>query len=144
MPRLPAIALLSALVPVLVLHGGTARAGVLGDDYNIMVPEKGVKPPPHKAKRRGSSVIVAPAPLPAPQPYVPPVAPVVTNNPPAVPPPLVAPNGQVLPNMPSIIGAGPNGTETYQDRAVRCAHQAGVYGGATGNPSAYVGSCINQ
>ena len=128
----------------LSLPAAPARAGVLGDDYNIMVPEKRAKPPPRKAKRRGSSVIVAPAPLPSPQPFVPPTAPTVTANPPAVPPPLVAPSGQVLPNMPSIIGAGPNGTETYQDRAVRCAHQAGVYNGATGNPSTYIGSCINQ
>jgi hypothetical protein len=62
-----------------------------------------------------------------------------------VPPPLYVPQtGQVLPNMPTISGAGPRGAETSQDRAVRCANQAGVYGSAAGNPSGYIGSCINQ
>jgi hypothetical protein len=62
-----------------------------------------------------------------------------------VPPPLYVPQtGQVLPNMPTISGAGPRGAETSQDRAVRCANQAGVYGAAAGNPSGYIGSCINQ
>jgi hypothetical protein len=62
-----------------------------------------------------------------------------------VPPPLYVPQtGQVLPNMPTISGAGPRGAETSQDRAVRCANQAGVYGAAAGNPSGYVNSCINQ
>ena len=36
------------------------------------------------------------------------------------------------------------GVETYQDRAARCAHQAGVYGQAAGDRNAYIGSCINQ
>jgi hypothetical protein len=38
----------------------------------------------------------------------------------------------------------PGGAETYQDRAARCAHQAGVYGQAAGDRNAYVDSCINQ
>jgi hypothetical protein len=113
------------------------------DDYSIMVPEKGAKPPAHKT-RHGSSVIVAPAPLPPPLHYVPPTIPSVENNPPAVPPPIVAPSGQVLPNLPSAIGANPGGVETHQDRASRCAYQAGVYGNVTGNPSAYLGACVNQ
>jgi hypothetical protein len=41
-------------------------------------------------------------------------------------------------------GSGPRGTETFQDRASRCAHQAGVYGQAAGDRNAYVGTCINQ
>jgi len=36
------------------------------------------------------------------------------------------------------------GVETYQDRAARCAHQAGVFGQAVGDRNAYVDSCINQ
>jgi len=41
--------------------------------------------------------------------------------------------------------SGPGGTETFQDRAARCAHQAGVYGpSATGDRNAYIGGCINQ
>jgi hypothetical protein len=41
-------------------------------------------------------------------------------------------------------GAGPGGAETGQDRALRCGHQAGVYGEQAGNREAYVGGCINQ
>ena len=64
---------------------------------------------------------------------------------PRVPPPLVVPQtGQALPNLPAVAPSGPHGSETYQDRAVRCAHQAGVYGDTTGNRSAYIGNCINQ
>jgi hypothetical protein len=48
--------------------------------------------------------------------------------------------GRLLPNLPP-----PGGTETSQDRSARCAHQAGVYGPAlTGDPGAYIRSCINQ
>ena len=37
------------------------------------------------------------------------------------------------------------GAETFQDRAARCSHQAGVYGpGSTGDRNSYVGGCINQ
>ena len=57
---------------------------------------------------------------------------------------LVPETGRVLPNLPTVSGSGADGAETSQDRAVRCAHQAGVYGQAAGNPSAYIGSCINQ
>ncbi len=62
-----------------------------------------------------------------------------------VPPPIYVPEtGRLLPNLPSLPGAGPGGAETGQDRALRCAHQAGVYGEQAGNREAYVGSCINQ
>jgi hypothetical protein len=92
--------------------------------------------------RRGSSNPVYPAPLPGPQ--APAAAPRI--EPPSrratVPPPLFVPEtGRTLPNLPA---AGP-GAETSQDRATRCAHQAGVYGpSATGSPAGYIGSCINQ
>ena len=39
-------------------------------------------------------------------------------------------------------GAGRSGD--LQDRAARCAHQAGVYGQAAGDRGTYVGTCINQ
>ena len=83
--------------------------------------------------------------MPAPQVYNPPPSQqVVTPRPSALPPPLVVPQtGQALPNLP-MIGSGPGGTETSQDRALRCAHQAGVYGAAAGDRNAYVGGCINQ
>jgi hypothetical protein len=62
-----------------------------------------------------------------------------------VPPSLYVPEtGRVLPNLPSLPGAGVGGVETGQDRALRCAHQAGVYGAAAGDRNAYIGSCVNQ
>ena len=98
----------------------------------------------HKA-RHGSSNPVYPTPLPAPQGFMPPPSHEVVTHPPALPPPLYVPQtGQILPNLPTVSGAGPGGAETYQDRAARCAHQAGVYGAAAGDRNAYVGSCINQ
>jgi len=95
--------------------------------------------------RHGSSNPVYPTPLPAPQGFTPPPSREVVTRPPAVPPPLYVPEtGRTLPNLPAVSGAGPGGAESYQDRAARCAHQAGVYGQAAGNPGAYIGGCINQ
>ncbi len=117
--------------------------------YDIMRPEKPAakKPPPkHKHRAaRGSSTIVYPAPLPPPAHYNPQPPPSVITRPAEVPPPLLVPQtGRVLPNLPTAVPSGPNGTETYQDRAVRCAHQAGVYGQTAGDRPSYIGSCINQ
>jgi hypothetical protein len=97
--------------------------------YNIMAPEPGV-PPKYKTPRGSTEHVVIPPSAPTPQ--------IRT----VVPPLLVIPQtGQVIPNLPVLAPSGPNGTETYQDRAVRCAHQAGNYGG---DRTAYVGTCINQ
>ena len=113
------------------------------DRYTIMKPEK--PEPMQRFKARGSSNPVYPAPLPAPQGYVLPRSQEVRTNPAAVPPNMYVPQtGAVLPNLPTLSGSGPGGRETSQDRAVRCAHQAGVYGAAAGDRNAYVGSCINQ
>ncbi|MDP2411940.1 MAG: hypothetical protein Q8M26_16850 [Pseudolabrys sp.] len=71
--------------------------------------------------------------------------PSLPQRPSAPPPPIAVPQtGAVLPNMPTISGSGPGGTETAQDRAVRCAHQAGAYGDAAGDRNAYIGSCVTQ
>ena len=43
--------------------------------------------------------------------------------------------------LPAVPGAGIGGRETGQDRAMRCQHQAAVYG-QTG--TGYLGACINQ
>jgi hypothetical protein len=61
------------------------------------------------------------------------------------PPPIVSPQtGQALPNLRTIAPSGPRGTETFQDKAARCAHQAGMYGAAAGDRSSYIGTCVNQ
>jgi len=114
----------------------------------IMRPEqappakKGVKTP---RKARGSSNPVYPIPLPGPQ-HPSPVphletAPQRTQVPPSL---YVPETGRLLPNLPAM-GSGAGGAETFQDRAARCAHQAGVYGpNATGDPGSYIRNCINQ
>ncbi len=61
------------------------------------------------------------------------------------PPPLYVPQtGQVLPNIRTLSPSGPNGTETFHDKATRCVHQSGMYGARAGDPGAYVGGCVNQ
>jgi hypothetical protein len=102
-------------------------------------------PIPHQA--RGSSNPVYPVPLPAPQ--HPLAVPHYRALPPQraqTPPPLFVPEtGRTLPNLPSAgRGLGPGGGESFQQRAARCHQQAGIYGQAAGNPSAYINSCINQ
>ncbi|HEY1311632.1 MAG TPA: hypothetical protein VGF02_11845 [Pseudolabrys sp.] len=99
--------------------------------YNIMRPEPGV-PPKYKTPRGSTEHVVIP-----PSTEVPASLPQA-----AVAPSFVVPQtGQVVPNQPVLAPSGPNRTETYQDRAVRCATQAGNYGG---DHTAFVGSCINQ
>ena len=115
-----------------------ARAQSDDERYNIMRPEKGARPaqpepwlaPKYKSPRGSRQHVTIPRPQPAPQ------------QPAQVPPPLYVPEtGRVLPNLPA---PGSGGRETTQDRAARCAHQAGVYGPAAGDRNAYIGSCINQ
>jgi hypothetical protein len=61
----------------------------------------------------------------------------------AVPPPLFVPQtGQTFQNLPTLSGSGPGGAETFQDRAARCVHQAGVSGQAT--TGSEIGACLNQ
>lgn len=124
--------LLALTAFVSVLPG---RAQSADDRYSIMRPEQPEPwlPPKYKSPRGTRQHIVAPRPIEVPQ--------LQTTT----PPPLYVPQtGQVLPNLPSVSGAGPGGRETSQDRALRCANQAGVYGSAAGDRNTYVGSCINQ
>ncbi len=102
------------------------------DRYNIMRPEPWL-PPKYKSPRGSTEHVVIPPPA---RPLPPPAG---------VPPPLYVPQtGRALPNLPNPAPAGPHGQETFQDRAARCAHQAGVYGQAAGDRSTYINSCINQ
>jgi hypothetical protein len=142
--RIPLIALLTLSVMVLAL---SARAQSADDkDYNIMAPEKGTakKPVPAPVRKhpRGSSTLVVPTPLPPPLHYNPPPVQAVTPPSMPVPPSLYVPQtGMVVPNLPSAVGS----SESSQDRAIRCSHQAGVYGpNMTGDRNTYVGGCINQ
>ena len=128
--RFPLIVLI-ALTALVSAAPGRAQSD---DDarYNIMTPEPWL-PPKYKSPRGSTEHVVIPRPAPA----LPPPA--------AVPPPLYVPQtGRLLPNLPALAPSGPNGSETSQDRAARCAHQAGVYGQAAGDRGAYIGSCINQ
>ena len=127
--RYPLIALLALAVLMPAL---SAYAQSDDDRYNIMRPEPWL-PPKYKSPRGSTEHVVIPPPVSVPQPHA------------GVPPLLYVPQtGRTLPNLPSVSGAGPNGAETSQDRAARCAHQAGVYGQAAGDRNAYIGSCINQ
>jgi hypothetical protein len=132
--------LLSAL-PATPTHAQGNNYDIMRDDYSIMVPEKGSRreqpepwlAPKYKSPRGTVKHVTIPKSKIVPYPSA------------TVPPPIVVPQtGRVLPNLPTVPGAGPGGRETYQDRAARCAHQAGVYGQAAGDRGTYVGTCINQ
>ena len=106
-----------------------------------MAPEKGYKPsrpepwlaPKYKSPRGTVKRVNLPKSKIVPMPIA------------TLPPPIVVPStGQVLPNLPTVPGAGRGGAETFQDRAARCTHQAGVYGQAAGDRGTYVGTCLNQ
>lgn len=133
-----ALAIAALLAPTLPSHAQT-----VDDPYTIMRPEPGTRQPkavepwlaPKYKSPRGSN---EQATVPRQWQTTPPLRA-------EVPPPIYVPEtGRLLPNLPALPGAGPGGRETGQDRALRCAHQAGAYGDATGNREAYVGGCINQ
>ena len=132
--------LLSAL-PATPTRAQGNNYDIMRDNYSIMVPEKGSRreqpepwlAPKYKSPRGTVKHVTIPKSKTVPYPSA------------TVPPPIVVPQtGRVLPNLPTVPGAGPGGRETYQDRAARCAHQAGVYGQAAGDRGTYVGTCINQ
>ncbi|MGH6725799.1 MAG: hypothetical protein ACREB8_04545 [Pseudolabrys sp.] len=119
-----------------------AHAQSESDRYTIMVPEKRTRPEPpepwlppkYKSPHGTRQHVVVPRPARVARPRA------------TVPPSLYVPEtGRTLPNLPTVSGSGAGGSETYQDRAARCAHQASVYGSAvTGDRNAYIGGCINQ
>ena len=119
----------------------SAHAQAFDDPYSIMRPEPGSRQqqpepwlaPKYRSPRGTREHVEAPRHLSPPPRQA------------TVPPPIIAPEtGRALPNLPTLAPSGPNGTETFQDRAARCANQAGIYGNAAGNRNAYVGTCINQ
>jgi hypothetical protein len=137
MPRHPYLKVMTRFAAVLIAIAlaAPATAGVLDDDsYSIMKEEP--TPPgvvkPYKSPRGTKKHVTVPRRAPD-QPRVIP----------QMPPPIINPQtGQAYPNLPPPApGAGLGGGETGQDRAMRCAHQAGVYGQAGTN---YLATCINQ
>ena len=130
--------LLALLAGLAVAHAQSAD-----DPYSIMRPEPAGKnpqpvepwlPPKYKSPRGTRQHVSHPPPAEAPP-----------QRRAQTPPPILVPEtGRVLPNMPVLPGAGPSGAETGQDRALRCAHQAGVYGDAAGDRNTYINTCINQ
>jgi hypothetical protein len=123
-----------------MLSAVSARAQT-GDDFSIMVPERGYKPsrpepwlpPKYKSPRGTVKRATLPKSTTVPMPNA------------AVPPDIVVPQtGKVLPNLPTVSGSGRGGAETFQDRAARCSHQAGMYGQAAGDRGTYMGTCLNQ
>jgi hypothetical protein len=122
----------AAVMIALALVAGAASSFAQVDyqgRYNIMRPEPRV-PPKYKTPRGSTEHVVIPPSTEAPSPQA------------AVSPTFVVPQtGQLVPSQLVLAPSGPNRTETYQDRALRCATQAGTYGG---DRTAFVGTCINQ
>jgi hypothetical protein len=134
--RIMILSIAAALAGGLFAPDAQARGDITGDDYSIMTPEKGSMPEPWLAPRYKSphgtvkSVIIPKSRI---------VTPPSANIPPSV---VVPQTGQTFQNLPTPSGSGPGGAETFQDRAARCANQAGIYGQATSG--SYMGACINQ
>jgi hypothetical protein len=140
-PSLILVLFLSALPTAFARAQAGGDYNIMRDKYSIMVPEKGARreqpepwlAPKYKSPRGTVKHVTTPKPTTVPFPTA------------TVPPPIVVPQtGRVLPNLPTVPGAGPGGRETFQDRAARCAHQAGVYGQAAGDRGTYMGTCVNQ
>jgi len=131
---------IAIVVPVISAVPSHAQNSILGNNYNIMVPEKGYKPsqpePWLAPKYKSPSGTVNRVKLPK--------STVVPTPNARVPPDLYVPQtGKVVPNLPTVSGSGRGGAETFQDRAARCAHQAGVFGQGADRGS-YMGACVNQ
>ena len=103
------------------------------DTYSIMRPEPWVAP--RREPLRGLPERPRAAkPRPAPPPRV------DVGEP---PPPIVLPNGRVVPNLPPVRqGIVPDGSrETFGDRAARCAHQSSAFGVPAGENPSYMHNC---
>jgi hypothetical protein len=130
------VLLLLSAMPAAPAQAQTSN--ILGDNYSIMVPERGSKrelpepwlAPKYKSPRGTVKHVVIPK------------SKIVTPPNTVVPSSVFVPQtGRTFQNLPTLSGSGPGGTETFQDRAARCAHQAGVYGQAT--TGSYMGACVN-
>lgn len=145
MMREPSMIVLIVLSVALATPALAQPGNVLSDNYSIMVPEKGSKP---KVSKQRVSKQEQPEPWLAPK-YKSPSGKVqqvripkskIVNPSSATDPGYVyvPQTGRTFQNLPT----PGRGTETFQDRATRCTHQAGVYGQTGSARSAYMGSCL--
>jgi hypothetical protein len=158
MMREPSMMMVIVLSAALATPATAAQTrNILGDNYSIMVPEKGSKPKQKVSNQKVSKQKVSnqkvskreqPKPRFAPK-YKSPsgteqqvnIPRVKTVNPPRASGSgsvYVPQTGQTFQNLPT----PGRGTETSQDRATRCTHQAGVYGQTGGARGSYMGSCL--
>jgi hypothetical protein len=117
-----------------VMPLSAAERGHFSDPYSIMAPEPWLAPKynsPRNLPQKPDRTRTQPLPRSS-------VGSV------ASPPPTVLPNGQSVPNLPTVNrGFVPGGgAETFGDRAARCAHQSGLYGVPAGQQGAYMSSCV--
>jgi hypothetical protein len=142
---------------ILVVAAGAAaqaRDFEMGGDtnYSIMAPEPSVtghhravsvRTPrslravrtPVRQSTLGSSGLVEPTPLPRTQ-----AIPLEGNGAPMLRPPLQEQGPTILPGLNPIPNL-PHGTETFQDRASRCAQQQALYNVPAGSSALYMHTC---
>ena len=145
--REPSMIMLIVLSAALATPAPAQTGNILSDNYSIMVPEKGSKQK-QKVSKQKVSKREQPEPWLAPKYRSPsgtvqqvhiPKSKIVT--PPSATDPgyvYVPQTGRTFQNLPT----PGRGTETSQDRAMRCAHQAGVYGQTGSARGSYMGSCF--
>ena len=135
MMRKPSMIVVIVLSAALATPASAQTGNILNDNYSIMVLEKGSKrelpepwlAPKYQSPRGTVKHVVIPK------------SKIVTPPSAAVPPDVFVPQtGRTFQNLPT----QGRGTETSQDRATRCSHQAGVYGQTGGARGSYMGSCL--
>ena len=136
--RDPSVIMLIFLSAALATPTFAQTGSILSDNYNIMVPEKGSKrqvskreqPEPWLAPKYKSGTVKH---VHVPKSRI--VSPPSGQIPSSV---YVPQTGRTFQNLPTV----GRGIETSQDRAIRCSHQAGVYGQAGANRGTYMGACF--
>jgi transglutaminase/protease-like cytokinesis protein 3 len=161
--RGPSIIVLIVLSVALATAATPAQTrNILSDNYSIMVPEKGSKQKQKvseqkASKEKVSKLKVSKQKVSKREQSEPRLAPKY-KSPSGTEQQVRIPQSKIV-NPPRASGSGSvyvpqtgqtfqnlptpgRGTETSQDRATRCTHQAGVYGQTGGARGAYMGSCL--
>jgi hypothetical protein len=138
--RKPSMIMLIFLSTALATPTLAQSGDILGDNYSIMVPEKGSKR--QVSKREQPEPWLAPkykSPHGTVKQVHTPKSRIVSPQRATVPSSVYVPQtGRTFQNLPTV----GRGIETSQDRAIRCSHQAGVYGQAGANRGTYMGACF--